>query len=894
MPFYPHPHTTYPFHKHTTNTNGLAYPTSSSPHAHPATPQYNQRAPAHTTTSKEHQTPLQPKSTIASILVEKNTGKTTVTGALSPGGSDILDSVVEGAAGDGCSGVEALDALCKGGVPPVLDVWLVFTAMPRMDGSGVAGLLDGDGERAVYDALGLVSDAGMDDGRRSEVDGMGDVVGGALVKTEPEWIESCVTREEEPIKTEPSNPTLSTRPSAAPARFRPFRPTSSKMAIFESQTQKRKQGMNGRRGMHQQRVVQSDAADQTTSPSTIFSRTRSRTRLGMGGTMLEQVVNVSNVVRLARKNPSALVERFLKGQPATSPVKTHNGKPGGGFTIDDAVPNRGAVGAAGSGGVKTLNIATGSSKKRKVVSVVLDDEGRPVRWGAGMAAAAEGAAAVVGGRNEGVGDGRGKDASSTATTVTKKTEAEPLVHFGRNLPICSNCGITESSSWRTKGKGGQRVCNGESPVLSPVGYLLTGASACGLYWNNKGKMRPKELWEKDIARWKKRRAKAAEKMANAGTSNATGTPASNNTVAKSEPASSRRPSVPATSVKITQGNAGLAPPQSTGTSLKRNLSAIAEKEAQLRADQRKSHVAGPRVEQLATAGAMRNKENVHDQRQPSSSHSGNPSESHRLAASALQPVNVNGNTHPSVPLLQQIKESPEAVLKRYLGETPFSLVPANHMPLSDDGSRGSRANTRTRSPATSPTEVGSVRHSQEEAIEWGTAPDLAGLFRLSQQAESVGSVATTVHRPQEHGVSSTEPDVGGHLGSDEFTMMEMEMDDQQDALVHHENTDFDMETDPFGADLSSAPYTGESSPARQPFDWKDLPPSSPPVMYDDEVDHAAALWSSSPETSPVDFGTISVKEISPMKPVGEEMQEMLQSLERSAQAEALRLINESG
>jgi hypothetical protein len=409
-------------------------------------------------------------------------------------------------------------------------------------------------------------------------------------------------------------------------------------------------------------------------------------------------------------------------------------------------------------------------------------------------------------------------------------------------------------------------------------------------------MRPKELWEKDIARWKKRRAKAAEKAA-ATTTTATPAATSNGIVAKTEPLSAHRPSAPQSSNMNTQSNSNLAAPQTaTGTGLKRNLSAIAEKEAQLRADHRKSHVKGPRTEQLATAGAgSRNKENAHDQHQNLSRMvlgiSSSEPPSHRHAGSALQPVHVNDGIHTSAPLIQQIKESPEAVLKRYLGETPFSLVPANHMPLSDDGSRGSRANTRTRSPATSPTEVGSVRHSQEDPIDWGTAPDLAGLFRLSQQAESVSSLATTVNRPQEYGASTTEADIGGHLGSDEFEMMEM--DDQQIEMMQQNDPEFEIHPETFGADLPVATRSAQSSPAHQPFDWKNLPPSSPPVMYDDEVDHAAALWSSSPETSPVDFGTISVKDITPMKPVGEDMQDLLQSLERSAQAEALRLINES-
>ncbi|GHJ87854.1 hypothetical protein NliqN6_4256 [Naganishia liquefaciens] len=832
-------------------------------HAHLTTP--------HQPLAAEEQQILQPKSTVASVLCEKNSGKTTVTGRLVHlTTSEMLDSVIS-VDEDQVPGVVALQSLVASGIEAVLDVRLVLEVPITVDGSGA--VLDLERERAVYDALGLGGETTPPPPppplvKDAVCSGDVEMYTSDLVKVEPDWVESS-----SPVPAKSKTEVCADRFSAHPPApehhpsFRSFRPTDSKMAIFQSQTRKRKRGVQGRRGfaLHSAGLSDTDPASPTSSH--IFSRTRSRTRVGGTGgtTMLEQVVNVDNVVRLARKNPAALVERFLSGQPATSPVK-HRSKSGG--VSIDSVPPR--VGRGAAGGVKTLNIATGSSKKRKVVSVVLDDEGRPVRWGAGMTATAAAATTVQVDTNN-----RGREATSTMAKPgahNNNTSApEPLHHFGRNLPICSNCGITESSSWRTKGKGGQRVCN-----------------ACGLYWNNKGKMRPKELWEKDIARWKKRRAKAAEKSANAGTSTTTGTPAptstSTSTAVKSEPVSARRPSMPTCKVEVAPLNSNIA---TMNAGLKRNLSAVAEKEAQLRAGHRKSHATGPWPEQLAHSGTKNDKENGQSLGHPSvpiPAHTITVP-AHRTATSALQPLDPNGNTVTAIPLLQQIKESPEAVLKRYLGETPFSLVPANHMPLSDDGSRSSRANTRKRSPATSPTEVGSVRLSQEDPLEWGTAPDLAGLFKLSQQAESVVSLAATGHLARE------QAEIGGHLGSDETAMMDG--DNVQNVPTQPELTDLEMHIDSLEAGLPSAPCSRGSSPTRQPFDWTNLPPSSPPVMYEDEVDHAAALWSSSPETSPVDFGTISVKEISPMKPVGEEMQVLLQSLEKSAQAEALRLINGS-
>lgn len=449
--FYPHPYTAYPsMHKPiATDAAQYGYP-SSSPyviHPHLATPIHNTRLPP------AQEQVLQPKSTIASILLEKNAGKTTVTGTLIPAESHILESALDDASNDAISGLEALEKMLQSGITAVLDVQLVFSAPIKTDGSSMDAYLDAERERAVYEALGLACESHSSK-RANAGDVFTDATSKVTVKAEPQWTDSSSdVRTETVVKTE-------SRKSSARAAFRPFRPTTSKMAIFESQTQKRKQGMIGRRGFHQ---IQSDT--EQTSPSTIFSRTRSRTRLGMGTTMLEQVLNVDNVVRLARKNPSALVERFLSGHPATSPVKAKGN--GTGFTID-ALPHLGRVAST----VKTLNIATGSSKKRKVVSVVLDDEGRPVRWGAGMVSSSSSAhvATAGGARDQVETEARGQEASAKAKVVVanKKPEPEPLIHFGRNLPICSNCGITESSSWRTKGKGGQRVCNGESLITGSL------------------------------------------------------------------------------------------------------------------------------------------------------------------------------------------------------------------------------------------------------------------------------------------------------------------------------------------------------------------------------------------------------------------------------------------
>lgn len=410
-------------------------------------------------------------------------------------------------------------------------------------------------------------------------------------------------------------------------------------------------------------------------------------------------------------------------------------------------------------------------------------------------------------------------------------------------------------------------------------------------------MRPKELWEKDIARWKKRRAKAAEKNAATGAARAetAATPAPKEAV-KGEPASvGNKPPASNTTENMQQPrtNAPAAP-----TSLKRNLSAIAEQETQQRADQRKQQHTKSRTEQLANhdsgpTTAVHGKENVasHGRGTPVAVCSGGQAADSGATSNAiaLQPSTANSAAY-EIPaaVLQQLNQIPEAVLKRYLGQSPLDLVPAGTA-ISVD--RRSQANSQ-RSPATSPTEVGSITDSQNEIIEWGDA-DLAGLFRLSQsqQAESVVSFATTVNHPLEP-MPTSGVDVGGHLGSDEFAMDGIE--GQQNETTYQDGTEFALETDPYALDLPSrANNEVNSSPVRRPFDFSQLPPSSPPMYDQDEVDHAAALWSSSPETSPVDFGTISVKEVSPLRPTGGAMDDLLQSLERSAQAEALRLINES-
>lgn len=401
-------------------------------------------------------------------------------------------------------------------------------------------------------------------------------------------------------------------------------------------------------------------------------------------------------------------------------------------------------------------------------------------------------------------------------------------------------------------------------------------------------MRPKELWEKDIARWKKRRAKAAEKNATGGAVRAgtASTPAPKDV--KGEPVSVQKPSSNTAAVSNTVENVQPRP-NPAPMSLKRNLSAIAEQETQQRADQRKHHHAKSRTEQLAgshqanTSRVPGNKENATNHGRSPVAASGQVVESGALSTLALQPSNANPASYQiPAPLMQQLKEIPEAVLKRYLGQSTLDLLPAA---VGIDA----RANSQGRSPATSPTEVGSVTHSRDEVIEWGDA-DLAGLFRFSQsQAGSVASFATTVNQALD-AMPTSGADVGDHLGSDEFAMDGM--DEQQHET--NQEAEFAMETDPDGPDLPSrANSMANSSPHRQPFDFSQLPPSSPPMYDQDEVDHAAALWSSSPETSPVDFGTISVKEVSPLRPQGSGMDDLLQSLERSAQAEALRLINES-
>lgn len=406
---------------------------------------------------------LQPKSTVASVLREKGTGKTTVTGRLIPAGSHILETVFDElyANDSSATGVKALERQSQQAISAILEVELVLSSPISMDNSAhTQTLLTRDNEREVFHALGLLWESQVTS-TRSETSTRSQHV--TKVKPEPEWSSSssdAILGDSSSMTELSSSAKRTTFSTGTP--FRPFRPTSSKMALFEYQSRTRA----ARREQH----YSSDPSSMSrqNSPSNIFSRTRSRTRLGMGST-LEQVANVSNVVRLARKNPSALVERFLSGQTATSPIKRRNH--GNGFTIDEA-PKIAKVTPA----VKTLNIATGSSKKRKTVSVVIDDAGRPIRWGVGaespvkppvMAAASS---AIVNQRSSQLNNNSGvrSDSTSVSGVAAIKKGPDSRAQFARNLPICYNCGITESGTWRTQGKG-QRVCNGR---CDPNHYLL--------------------------------------------------------------------------------------------------------------------------------------------------------------------------------------------------------------------------------------------------------------------------------------------------------------------------------------------------------------------------------------------------------------------------------------
>ncbi|KAJ9096026.1 hypothetical protein QFC21_005390 [Naganishia friedmannii] len=853
---------------------------------------------------------LHPKSTLATVLQEKGTGKTTVTGRLIPAELHILETIFDDLASNDSSatGVEALARQSQQAITAILEVELMLSAPISMDNLAHAqNMLTLDNERQVYHALGLKGESGVtskpnqllsqtDDSARSQP--------AASVKPEPAWPSSSSAIAKDNTTTTDLSSSSEGATFPATTSFRPFRPTSSKMALFEYQSRNRK----SRREQHY--TSDPSSMSRQNSPSNIFSRTRSRTRLGMGLT-LEQVANVSNVVRLARKNPSALVERFLSGQTATSPIKRRSH--GSGFTIDE-VPRIVRVTPT----VKTLNIATGSSKKRKTVSVVIDEAGRPIRWGVGAESPAKPTAITAVNQKSSQLNAhnaiKGDSMPSSGVTAIKKGP-EYRAQFARNLPICYNCGITESGTWRTQGKG-QRVCN-----------------ACGLYWNSKGKVRPKELWEKDIARWNRRKAaKAKAAAANASAGGGAGraatsaTPAPKDMAIKAErkaSTASNLPSKSSTSLNPIPNRLNVPTESSIttgGSGLKRNLSAVAEKEAQIHADSRRTQLTKARKEQLLntdqtstenTRTTEGNKENIPTRM---SSNSGvlpsplvnlgnsfkreNETPVKQQTTSILQSVNDNqpGSCEQVTPQLQRIKESPEAVLKRYLSETVFSLVPTNHLPLSDDGSRQSYGKSLSHSPATSATELGGEIGPIQD-VDWGNVNDLAGLFKLSQSVESVGSVITTENQQQsqfsdpsirvEH--AQEQSDIAGSAVGDPHGSQPHE------ANLYQVNTDLPDSMDSEWEQLDPTSYNASSSsPACAPFDFSQLPPSSPPVVptNDDELDQAA-FWMSSPLTSPVDFGTISEKEVSPLKKVMNDLGDGVQDADAYDQAEALELISQA-
>ncbi|WWD17083.1 hypothetical protein CI109_101520 [Kwoniella shandongensis] len=395
--------------------------------------------------------------------------------------------------------------------------------------------------------------------------------------------------------------------------------------------------------------------------------------------------------------------------------------------------------------------------------------------------------------------------------------------------VCWNCGRTKSAVWRTKvmedGKS-VRVCN-----------------ACGLYWNKMGAMRPPTLWGDvdDDPNYRPRKDKKAAAAARS----------SSGTVMPSS-----EPDIPAE--RIDKAHAR------SSEGFKRTLSAVVEQDAKriaglrhkvpmpkstLQQSTKPVPMTSPPRGSTSAAKSLRNAKWNGDAVAGASSPGGWMEPMHQSISSSGQkrdnfnPVNQN--------------ESPASTIRRMFGPgsstnnntTPVPASDANiqtlDMPLSDDGNNP-KADTQ---------------------VEWHT--DLSAFFDVDGFSMPPATNHETTLANRTHGISPPagptdfhralssgarrRREAAKHNGSSSST--------SSAARTAHVATDPTTDEDDVLSQLfnrTSSVGMESSSPA--PFDFSQLPPSSPPLSMvgSDHLPHSALLLSS-PDESPNHFSPMDMK-----------------------------------
>lgn len=386
---------------------------------------------------------------------------------------------------------------------------------------------------------------------------------------------------------------------------------------------------------------------------------------------------------------------------------------------------------------------------------------------------------------------------------------------GQSTSMCYNCGRVKSYVWRqlTLDDGNVvTICNGMSAQLLPACIRDCRADmtlACGLYKNRHGHMRPPSMWEGVDDEVKTLRL---------------GGQTQTQAAAAASAAPSSDIDMPATRVDSASASA-----------FKRTMSSVVNKDAKRIASLRKPNVPLPRPTPLSkpmpmtspprgSASATKTVPHAH-------AHPNGISAPPPLPMAASSPAVKTRHTVKTEPTQEDHdefdpNESPGTAIRRILG-TNMPLQSLD-MPLSDDieGGRG-----------------GASRQEQGDTVDWSST-DISTFFNLDSFEMPAGPdghghgarpPASHSHQPQPppfartHSTRMAYTHTGGGGGSSASTGEE---DDVLSQLFNR--------TSSIGA------FDGiGSSPRPMPFDFSQLPPSSPPVSASDlDLGHSVLLLSS--------------------------------------------------
>lgn len=437
---------------------------------------------------------------------------------------------------------------------------------------------------------------------------------------------------------------------------------------------------------------------------------------------------------------------------------------------------------------------------------------------------------------------------------------------------CAHCGTTENTVWRIK--HGQKVCN-----------------ACGLYWNANKRMRPSELFGgqgKGRPKTKKPRGKrgqtidsdAVEPESEIAISNEVG----ENHVATPKPDPNMLVPVPRISLapplpkRLRPTLSNVAEQTSGSSAFKRTLSTIAEQRHEQYVEKQQFR-RGPFIKTESESSVelgddySETKNVIPSSNNPLSDISNIAAVSSGLSSSftprsstlplsslGLRPVTaftgvvVPSSTSPLATVLTRPSQNslqtalqaicpddePALALKRLLNERGRESATMD-LPLSDDGTRNSPSKK--------------TEDSKMDITGWmENDPDLAALFNVHQNDQDAplnpsASQETLKDVPVTTDLSELELGGFGMPTVSTYDLSNLDVD----PFVFYDASSTKM-------DHQAASV--QSSPQGTPFDFSQLPPSSPPIQT---LGHSQLL-ASSPGMSSIDYTPRSEYDISPQKP----------------------------